>query len=181
MHDRIFDYGNNQRVGVEQVVVHPLFRSHFRILNDVALIRVDRDIRFNDWVQPACLPQLATEEQDYAAGNIVMVSGWGKMKTGIAWSLQVAQVPILSDKTCGRYDVIGGAFRSSIMMCAGKLEGGVDSCQGDSGGPLVKAVDGRFTILGVVSWGFGCAEPKKPGVYARVAKFVDWIHETIED
>ena len=50
---------------------------------------------------------------------------------------------------------------------------------GDSGGPVVKKVGDKFNVLGVVSWGVGCARPDKPGVYTRVARFEDWIKETL--
>ncbi|MBL8575449.1 MAG: serine protease [Hyphomicrobiaceae bacterium] len=62
------------------------------------------------------------------------------------------------------------------MLCAGALEGGKDSCQGDSGGPLFAvAPDKKFVQVGVVSWGDGCAQPKQPGLYTRLSRYIDWI------
>jgi len=177
MHYRNFDYGNNQRVGVDKIVVPPNYSSQRSSYHDIALIRVDRDIRFTNWVQPICLPQMATEEEDYAIGNIAMISGWGTTKgprTGIAQDLKVAQVPIASCEN------VVGAEHNPTMMCAGK-DYWVDYCNGDAGGALARAIDGRFTVLGVISFGNigGCGVPGEPSVYTKVSKYVDWINETI--
>ena len=51
------------------------------------------------------------------------------------------------------------------MICAGVTGGGKDACQGDSGGPLVVG----DKLVGIVSWGVGCAEARYPGVYSNVA------------
>lgn len=79
-------------------------------------------------------------------------------------------MPIVNQTVCSdAYASFGGI--TDRMICAGLTAGGKDACQGDSGGPLV--ADGK--LVGVVSWGYGCARPNYPGVYSRVAAVRDWI------
>lgn len=82
---------------------------------------------------------------------------------------------------CNSDNMYGGDNIEDNMMCAGVDGGGKDSCQGDSGGPLFATDSGRWIQVGVVSWGYGCAEPNHPGVYARVSKVIDWMRETVCD
>lgn len=115
--------------------------------------------------ETAALPDSGVEDM-YAEGTEATVLGWGRTSEGGEQSatLRGAVVPITSDATCG--EAYGDYDRES-MVCAGYPEGGVDACQGDSGGPLM--VNG--TLIGVVSWGEGCARPGKPGVYTRVSTY----------
>ena len=86
---------------------------------------------------------------------------------------QFVRVPVITNAAC-ESDYSGKITDS--MMCAGyQGQGGKDACQGDSGGPLVCNNNGNAVIVGAVSWGFGCADPNFPGVYARVTHFLDWI------
>ncbi|ELK30945.1 Coagulation factor XII [Myotis davidii] len=93
--------------------------------------------------------------------------------------LQEAQVPLIPHEHCSDPDMHGNAFYPG-MLCAGFPEGGTDACQGDSGGPLV-CEEGdkgrRLTLRGIISWGSGCGDRNKPGVYTDVANYLTWIRE----
>ena len=109
----------------------------------------------------------------WAAGAGTRVSGHGAIFESGPGSdtLKVATVPVISDASCASAGVYGAFFDRVSMICAGVLAGGTDSCQGDSGGPLQTASGPPATrLVGVVSFGAGCAMPNKPGVYTRVAQ-----------
>jgi hypothetical protein len=87
--------------------------------------------------------------------------------------LREARISILADSICSRAGPVYASYVNALMVCAGVFAGGRDSCQGDSGGPLQSpgiVNPGRILRLtGVVSFGEGCARPRKPGVYTEVA------------
>jgi len=177
-HNLGMNEGSEQKIQVKKAFVHPQYNDR-TTENDIALIQLAQELTFDDYTQPACLPKKATEDADYKEGEWLIISGWGSTRQTLRGpqKLQVATVPMISDAKCKN------AYPGDItysMFCAGKLGvGGVDTCQGDSGGPVVKKVGDKFNVLGVVSWGVGCARPDKPGVYTRVARFEDWIKETL--
>merc|ERR1711951_259444 len=88
----------------------------------------------------------------------------------LARVLQKVDVPVVSDDHCR--DSYGQNDITDSMICAGLDQGGKDSCQGDSGGPFMCGNQ----LSGVVSWGYGCAEPENPRVYAQTSYFVDWVN-----
>ncbi|XP_014394652.1 PREDICTED: coagulation factor XII [Myotis brandtii] len=114
--------------------------------------------------------------------NPCPVAGWGHQFEGAeeyASFLQEAQVPLIPHEHCSDPEMHGNAFYPG-MLCAGFPEGGTDACQGDSGGPLVceDEDNGRqLTLRGIISWGSGCGDRNKPGVYTDVANYLTWIHE----
>ncbi|XHM91238.1 trypsin-like serine protease [Peterkaempfera sp. SMS 1(5)a] len=119
------------------------------------------------------------DTRSYRAGTAATVFGWGDT-TGAgryAARLRSVRVPILDNAVCAADypGGPGGRFDASAMLCAGERSGGRDACQGDSGGPLV--VRGR--LVGLVSWGTGCAQPGHPGVYTRLAAFADLVRRQL--
>ncbi|EFB20661.1 hypothetical protein PANDA_006388, partial [Ailuropoda melanoleuca] len=145
--------------------------------NDLALVQLWTPVSRAGAVRPVCLPQGPREPP---AGTACAIAGWGALfEDGPeAETVREARVPLLSADTCKR--ALGPELHPSSMLCAGYLAGGIDSCQGDSGGPLTCSESGphpREVLYGVTSWGDGCGEPGKPGVYTRVAVFKDWLQE----
>lgn len=136
--------------------------------------RARYDYAFVSLETPSLLPriQLAgpTERALWTPGRGAYVTGWGDTSEGGVLSpiLKEATLPVVADDVCARTD--GAPFDALTMLCAGDLAGGNNSCQGDSGGPLQSPIDGGgFRLIGVVSWGYGCARPNRPAVYTRVA------------
>ncbi|XP_069599482.1 transmembrane protease serine 11C-like isoform X2 [Ranitomeya imitator] len=144
--------------------------------NDIALLRLSTPVNFTAYIQTVCLPDTLDFFPDNSS---CFVTGWGTLTDGGSLSsvLQQAELKIINSTLCGRYQMYGYLIKPS-MICAGYIEGKIDSCQGDSGGPLVALQsNNRWSLIGIVSFGYGCALPNKPGVYTRVTYLRSWIKQ----
>ncbi|XP_068162005.1 hyaluronan-binding protein 2 [Antennarius striatus] len=170
----------DQTIPVIQTILHENYReTPHAVYNDIALLKLKvmdspycaKETRF---VKTVCLP-----DQAFPTGKECVISGWGATETErYSNQLMNARVFLISDERCKTPQVYGDVL-DNTMLCAGTLQGGIDSCQGDSGGPLVCQQDGTYYITGVVSWGDGCGQKNKPGVYANVRTFTRWINSRI--
>ncbi|KAM7244069.1 hypothetical protein CapIbe_004677 [Capra ibex] len=181
-HDRTLKESTEQVRRAKHIVMHEDFDT-LSYDSDIALIQLSSALEFNSVVRPVCLPHSL---EPLFSSEICVVTGWGSVSKdgGLASRLQQIQVPVLEREVCERtyYSAHPGGI-SEKMICAGfAASGGKDVGQGDSGGPLVcKHEKGPFVLYGIVSWGAGCAQPRKPGVFARVSVFLDWIQSKIKD
>jgi trypsin len=154
---------------VSRITVHPSYSSS-TYSNDVAVWKLSTTIPTSSTVSYA---SLAASGSDPASGSSASVAGWGTTSSGgssLPVDLRRVTVPIISRATC--QSQYGTSAVTTSMVCAGLNTGGKDSCQGDSGGPLV---DSSKTLIGIVSWGNGCALANYAGVYARVGSLRTWI------
>jgi len=169
---------------VAEIRQHPDYNSR-NTDNDIAVLVLTTPVDLAAYpnIKPACLPD--TETVDDLVGEQAVVSGWGTVGSGqhLNGHLHEVTVEVFAKSNCGAHT----SRMTENMMCAGLMEGGKDSCQGDSGGPLVAKNNddnnGAATLVGVVSWGFGCADVNAPGVYADVAHFVKsgWLSSVLTD
>jgi secreted trypsin-like serine protease len=171
------DLTPDRTVPVDSIVIHEDYDSTTNA-NDIALLFLSAQERSFGSVRPAQVSASVTLPEATGAAR---VAGWGVTSFGGpgAEELLEVQVPIIGVDTCksagGPYATVDGT-----QICAGDFEnGGKDSCQGDSGGPLFVERGGSVQVIGVVSWGEGCASAHKPGVYTRVASFKGWMADAL--
>lgn len=149
--------------------------------NDVALLKLDRKVQYTNRIQPICLPyksDLASRDETDVSG---WVAGWGVTReSGKASNvLRQVLVPIVDSEECAKKYQVTPASIDEKVFCAGTP--GKDSCQGDSGGPfMINNEDDRFEMIGLVSFGIGCARTEFPGVYQRISEYMDWIMPKIQ-
>jgi trypsin len=169
-------------IPVEAILPHPYY-DPTKLTNDIAILYLGS-------YDPAALPRpiipitlnVDGAFPDEVPGTKVTVTGWGntssfgKLYDDPLRSADLDVVPVTRCSLAPGYDDV-----DERQICAGDLaQGGIDACNGDSGGPLVaKKADGSLSLVGVVSWGEGCALAGKPGVYTRVSAFYDWIQATV--
>ncbi|XP_065331508.1 trypsin-like [Cloeon dipterum] len=164
-------YSGGTRHDVEVALVHPLY-TQYKQDYDVAILKVKQPFILNEFSSPIDLPQSGAEVQP---GTMALTTGWGVTREGSlspAFRLQSVAVPIVDRTECATNYIAYGDI-TPRMLCAGFRQGQKDACQGDSGGPL--AAGG--VLVGIVSWGAGCARPGLPGVYTNLAdlEIRSWI------
>jgi len=198
-HDLTSLSGDEQSALVEQMYLHPDYDASTSD-NDIAVLKLKTSLNLNSKVAP-----IALATTDPSVGSEVVVSGWGTTSSGGSSPpiLRKVNVNVYSNTECESAYQNAGYGVTNNMICAAVSGGGKDSCQGDSGGPLFRAVSRRrpntfwpfisttttttttqapvptpgnsFELVGVVSWGIGCADARYPGVYARVTKYNNYI------
>lgn len=158
----------------------------------------------NELIRPACI---RTDPSDLPDNEVLVIAGWGSIEADSKWirfiwlhiiiikcsitginrtkTLQKANVFTLPLDKCNQTLVENNLANlqslrglSATQMCASNLDVGSDACQGDSGSPMVHRNDSVFTVVGIVSFGISCGS-SFPGVYTRVASYIDWIENII--
>ncbi|XP_017776593.1 PREDICTED: trypsin-3-like [Nicrophorus vespilloides] len=158
-------------IRVKEIYMHPGYDPSKNHINDVAVLTLNSEIPFDENAQPVTLP----EQSSSTPGNQnAVLAGWGLTSSHSVYTESLMRVDIIcySDDDCEAAH--HGNTNRQYHICAGVPEGGKGQCSGDSGGPLT--VDG--VQIGVVSWSVKpCAIKGYPGVFARVANYVDWIKQ----
>ncbi len=171
--------GSGQVRTVAEVVVYPGY-SDPSVGKDVALLRLSTPLDLSGPSVKA-IPLVTSADASAgvtAAGVVARATGWGTTRSGggsLPKTLQTVDVNIISNAQA-QSSYSQENITSDQLAAAAP---GKDSCQGDSGGPLTVLEGGTRALAGVVSWGYGCADSRYPGLYARVSSFESWISSKI--
>lgn len=174
LHD-LSSYQENttQVIKAKQVLQHPMF-SPMTSANDIALLTLEAPLRWTAGVGPVCLPPDAGFE-----GRVAVVTGWGSLGAAGPHPTKLNEVAV----TITDQEMCEEAYSSSVFSVTDKhicaAASGKDACQGDSGGPLVLKENGTWVLIGIVSFGRGCALKGFPGVYTRVSSYDTWLLNSI--
>lgn len=165
--------------GVSHIIRHPLFNAS-TYTADIAVLHLTNDAHMYG------LDIAQDTIRDVGDNDYVTAFGWGNTEETSIWRpmipftiLRSVDMNVVSNEVCNDAfeDTVGIRPVKPDSLCAGQEEGGKDACQGDSGGPLVSYDTDTHAphLVGVVSWGIGCARPHYYGVYTRVAYYKDWL------
>ncbi|XP_030623899.1 granzyme K-like [Chanos chanos] len=146
--------------------------------DDIMLIKLET--KFNKKVGKVkvwTIPKSSKSSKDVSPGSKCSVTGWGLTSKNVpSDTLKEVKVTIMDRDLCSCY-YNNKPTITQDMLCAGNKAIKGDACQGDSGGPL----ECNKKIVGLVSGGHGCGDPKKPGVYTRLSnRHLDWINKILK-
>jgi len=157
---------------ISAITNHPSYNPSI-VVNDISILTLSSPITFSSIMSPVCLPSGTSEK---FAGDLATVTGWGFTFPGRnpSETLQDVDITVATNEDCSNIWSAGRWPIRDTNICAGDPR--KSACNGDSGGPLFLAENGRFSQIGVVSWGpSNCGVPGFLGVYSRVSEYKDWI------
>jgi secreted trypsin-like serine protease len=168
-----------KRHTVKRRIVHSAYDKAARSDSDIALIELDQPLDLGEQARPIAVLSPIDEPVVLTESKPLIVTGWGATEESgnVVRDLREVTVPFVTNTVCSDPLSYGKQITDN-MICAGLAAGGKDSCQGDSGGPLVSVVT-PVRLIGVVSWGEGCAKAGKYGVYTRISNFKNWIEACV--
>ncbi|KAH8346583.1 hypothetical protein KR084_005659 [Drosophila pseudotakahashii] len=162
--------------GVLALKPHPGFK-HTELYNDIGIIKLDREVKFNRYKHPACLPFDDGEQHE----SFIAI-GWGQQKFAQEESKKLLKVQLQGfGNQCARSidpnDELPHGYEARTQLCIGSRDN-KDTCNGDSGGPVLahhETLPCMYHIMGITSFSIACSTPDIPAPYTRVHYYLDWI------
>ena len=159
----VLNSNQGQKRRVSRILIHPRYNGD-TMTYDAAVLKLSSPV-------PGIAPvKLATVAQDYLEKprRKATVAGWGSTSAlppgSFPDQMREVQVPIVSDTQAQQ--TLHQEFVSRLMVAAGRT--GKGPCVGDSGGPMFTRVSGKYTQIGITSFGPAVCTAGSPTVYTEV-------------
>ncbi|EDV53273.1 serine protease snake [Drosophila erecta] len=174
--DTTKDDAEPEDFGVLALKAHPGFENP-KLYNDIAIVQLDREVKFNRYKHPACLPFDDGEQHE----SFIAI-GWGQKKFAQKESKKLLKVQLQGYKdrcvsSVDANDELPNGYEPKSQLCIGSRDN-KDTCNGDSGGPVLayhKDLACMYHVMGITSAGISCSTPDIPSPYTRVHYFLNWI------
>jgi len=166
----------NCNAGQQSKMIHIHENYGDNYVNDVMIVKLGGSVDTSAYP----IISINTDGSAPASGDDLTTMGWGQTiagsSTSMANTLNEVEVTAISQVAC---QSMYGGYLQENMFCA--MDPGQDACQGDSGGPIIqRGSDANSDVLvGVVSWGYGCASATHAGVYSRLSYNYNWIRDKV--
>ncbi|KAL1432598.1 hypothetical protein MTO96_013070 [Rhipicephalus appendiculatus] len=163
-----------EEFAIEHICEH---RASYKTYNDIAIIKLEKDVSLSEFIQPVCLPEYSITDT-LPENTELYATGWGRIdrdkEDELADVLRQLQTRTLSADDCQKRLTVK---LLDTLICTEHVMG--STCHGDSGGPLVRRDEnGTWFLEGVISGGPRvCGDTKTPMRATRVSRFVRWIEE----
>ncbi len=181
--DHLRDISPDAQIRVDRVILHPGFDPQ-RSTNDIALVRL-AEIAGPLIVDPQARGVPSGKAVILGFGSLFegrlagrAVDHQGSPAAQVSDALRRADVELVDPRRCAAREDIGADYGGPAWLCATAPPR--EACTGDSGGPMIEeAADGNDRLIGILSFGSGCAVADPLMVYTRVESYSDWIAATI--
>lgn len=168
---------------ISETILHPEYnRSNEETYryNDIALIKLNKTVKFNPYIRPACLSNIPEIPTKFVA------TGWGKTEFSGSNSNTLLKVQLerFELDECNKIFANQAGLSMGILdtqICAGSRNDTRDTCGGDSGGPLQTVHSNyycMYSVFGITSVGFACGK-MVPAIYTNVFPYIKWIEDVV--
>jgi hypothetical protein len=175
---------------VERSFIHPTYEQGGDYNRDIGLLKLPCNISCSPFIRKGCLPT-TRDEIFYTPGTNCIVAGWGATEkrehggrtSAKSTAMKELHLPIADHERCK--NSTSDRYKEDVTeftVCAGDGTGQNDACDGDSGGPLFckRPNEEKYVVVGIVSWGEGCGQAGKYGIFTHLLKLVGWVHEQMD-
>ncbi|KAF2895317.1 hypothetical protein ILUMI_10855 [Ignelater luminosus] len=163
-------------VGIEEKIVHQEYNPENKSqYNDIALLRLNKEVTFTDSVKPLCLPTSEMLSITYDKTNAIL-AGWERNPTTAESKIMhKVTLPVTTNSECSTIYKSPGIIIESSQLCAGG-EDNTANCLELGGMSLISAKDSNYFSIGIISFGVSsCGLAGWPSVYTRITEHMPWI------